>query len=297
MRHIWRRFKPRGLGKEVVPQPTQGPLWARASAYVNGLFPGRKIREEALVRIIQSTRDQAIAQNDSMLWCAALMLQAPRASRAQEQMDQHPHGYHNKQARLYELIDFNDTFVSAVLSLPESDLPQFVDEAKRAMDVFCKRAGARCFSNEQYEAIVHGLSREIAVYRGATKEGFQVRMTSRVDDALGIDMVITDPTSGGSINVDCKTSSAFYYRLKDLEHEGRLTSEGAAEAEEKGYCYIVNGDETRQVEIALLRIDEQTYGAIQNFSFDDTVQLGASLRTMINESSRLATAGTILRRI
>ena len=282
MRHFWRRFKPRAVGTEIALKPALvGSIWQQAVAHVDELFPGRQIRDDVLTRTIQSTWDKATSSNDPVLWLAALILQSPRASVAQEQMDEHPHGYRNRHERLFELIDFNDTLVSAVLALPESELPQFADVAKRAMDAFCKRVKSRCFSNEQFEAIVHGLSREIAVYRGAKAEGYEVSMTSRTQDALGIDMVIRDPASGRSINVDCKTHSAFYYRLKDLVHEGRMTTEESAIAEDKGYCRVVNGDDSQRVAIILWRIDEQTYGDIQAFSLADPARLGNALHDII----------------
>lgn len=245
-------------------------------------------------RAIQSTRDQVNSSNDPVLWLAAMILQAPRAAVAQEQMDEHPHGYHNKQARLYELIDFNDTFVSAVLALPDDELPEFASEAKRAMDAFCKQVRARCFSNEQFDAITHGLSREIAVFRGVKAEGYDAQMTSRTQDAFGIDMVITDTTTGRSINIDCKTHSAFYYRLKDLLHEGRLTTEMVAHAEDSGYCHIVNTDDTREVSVVLWRIDEETYGDIENFSFADTTRLGEKLREILLAHGDIASRSATL---
>lgn len=261
----------------VSSKRAQTELWAQARAEVNRLFPGRQLRDDALAHAIQSTRDRARSTNDPLQWCMALILQAPQAAVAQEQMDQHPHGYRNKQDRLFELIDFNDTYVSAVLSLPEEEIATFADEAKKAVDEFCKQLRMRCFSNEQFEAITHGLSREIAVYRGATREGYQARMTSRVDDALGIDMVIREPESGRAINVDVKTHSAFYYRLKDLMREGRMTTEEAARAEDVGYAWIVNGDETRREQIVLFRLDQQTYGNIQHFTLESTTVLGRKL--------------------
>lgn len=289
IKHGWRRFRPRNVlprnvMRIVQPNKARTELWQQARAQVHEMFPGRQLRDDAILRAVQSSRDRANETNDPLWWCIALILQAPRAAQAQEQMDEHPHGYHNKQARLYELIDFNDTYISAVLSLPEGDMPTFADEAKRAMDVFCKQVGARCFSNEQYGAIVHGLSREIAVFRGAQAEGFSVRMTSRVDDALGIDMVITDPASGRSVNIDCKTRSAYYYRLKDLTREGRVTTEEAAAADARGYCLVTNGDALRTEHIVLLRVDEETYGAVQNFSFSTTVPLGEAIRTVFDQT-------------
>lgn len=279
----WRRFRPHIIRRTVTPKlHVRTDLWREAQGRVDELFPGRQLRDDAILRAIQSFKDQATNTNEPVLWCAALILQAPRAAMAQQQMDQHPHGYHNKHQRLFELIDFNDTYVSAVLSLPESELPTFADDAKRAMDAFCKQVRSRCFSNDQYEAIVHGLSREIAVFRGAKAEGYDVRMTSRVDDALGIDMVITDTRSGQSLNVDVKSRSAFYYRLRDLTREGRLTTEQAGVAEDVGYCWETNGDEVREEHIVLLRIDEETYGNVVNFSLAHSVVLAEKLHEIIS---------------
>lgn len=278
LRHHWHRFKPHIIQRALTPAlRVQTPLWQIAREQVDAIVPGRHLHQDVVRHEIERLRSQAEATNNSTLWCASLILQAPNAALAQEQMDRHPYGYHNKQARLFELIDFNDTFVSAVLSVSTADRVTFVAEAKRAIDAFCKQVRTRCLSDEQYEAIVHGLSREIAVYLGVQTEGYNVQMTNRVDDAFGIDMVITDPRNGQSINVDCKTHSAFYYRLKDLMHEGRLTVEQAGIAEDNGYVWIVNHDGVRSERIVLWRIDEQTYGNIQDFSFVNTVQLGEHL--------------------
>jgi len=280
-KQLWRRFRPQRAGNiEIVPG-SLAPLYRQAADHVHQLYPGRRLKERLISPIIQSVRDRARAKNDPMLWIAALILQSPRAVAAQQQMDKHPHGYHNKQARLYELIDFNDTYVSAVLSMPEADLPSFVDEVKRAMDVFCKQLGVRAFSDEQYEAIVHGLSREIAVFRGAIKEGFSATMTSRAEDAKGVDMIIADPLTGKSINIDCKTHSSYYYRLKQLVREGRMTTEQAGAADLAGYCVVVNGHDNERVRVVLWRIDEETYGTVTNFSFENTAALGRSLHEII----------------
>lgn len=288
IRPKWRQFRPRNVIRIVGPKRARTELWKQAREQVHEMFPGRQLRDDAMAQAITTTRDKANSTNDPFWWCVALILQAPRAASAQEQMDQHPHGYRNREARLYELIDFNDTYVSAVLSLPEDQLPHFADEAKRAMDEFSKQLRVRCLSNEQYEAIVHGLSREIAVFRGVQAEGFDVHMTSRTEDALGIDMVISDPATGRSVNVDCKTHSAFYYRLKDLNHEGRLTTEQMATAEDKGYAWVVNRDGSREVRIALWRIDQQTYGNIEYFSFGSTAPLSVKLNEMLDESAKFA---------
>src|SRR5690606_30984045 len=63
--------------------------------------------------------------HDKVHLLALLILQAPGAARAQREMDGHRGGYKNRQARLYELIDFNDTFVDTVLSLNEEERQTF----------------------------------------------------------------------------------------------------------------------------------------------------------------------------
>lgn len=215
-------------------------------------------------------------------WLRALVLQAPQAALAQGQMDKHPHGYHSRGERLYELIDFNDAFVSTVLALDEPLLAGFSDEAKRLMDWFCKRVGVRGFSDEQYQAIVQGLSREIAVYRGVQKEGFAASMTSRASDALGIDMIITDPATGKYVNIDCKAPSAYRHRIYDLLREGRLSEEEVTAAEMLGYIGEMNGHGGERTEVILWRIEKERYGEIAGFSFTDTTELGKTIRAILD---------------
>jgi hypothetical protein len=230
--------------------------------------------------IIQLRRETVQTAVD---WLVLLMLQAPRAAAAQIMMDQHPHGYRDRDKRLYELIDFNDTFVDAVLLVAEDDLAMFVDKLREEINHFCRRLRAQTFSDEQYEAITHGLSREIAVYAAAKKHGFEVVMTSRTADAFGIDMQIRDSESGRYINVDCKTGSAFHFRLKDLVHEGRIAPHHMTDAETKGYWEIVNRrDDRRGVRIILLRIDQDELGPITAFRFEDETALVRRLREVID---------------
>jgi hypothetical protein len=231
--------------------------------------------------VIDDRRHMAELSGSSLDWLTVLALQAPRAAIAQHHMDKHPNGYDGGHARLYELIDFNDSFVSTVLSLPESLLPDFQTEAKQLMDNLCTRLRTPRFSDEQYEAITHGLSREIAVYRGLQREGLSVSMTSRVQDAKGVDMIVSDPETGATINVDVKTRSAFYYRLKDLRSEGRITKEAAEQAEVDGFCEVRNGHSADGVDVILLRIDPDDVGEIKNFSFADTAQLGVMVRHIL----------------
>lgn len=215
-------------------------------------------------------------------WLRALVLQAPRAAEAQQQMDKFPHGYHNKSARLYELIDFNDAFVSTVLALPAAELPHFAVEAKRLMDWLCTRVGSRRFSDEQYQGIVQGLGREIAVYRGAQQEGFVVHMTERTKDALGIDMVITDPASGRFVNIDCKAPSSYRHRIYKLLHEKRLTQNELEAAESLGFIAEMNGRGRERAEVIVWRITREEYGDITAFSFLDTTQLGKKIHAILD---------------
>lgn len=230
--------------------------------------------------IIASFRHQAGAVPTSLDLLIMLLLQAPGAVQAQRQMDKHPNGYQSHRARLLELIDFNDSYVSFVLSLPDQELPGLNEELKVAVDRLCKRFSSPSFSNEQWEAITYGLSREIAVYRGAIKEGLSATMTSRTQDAMGVDMVIADET-GRAVNIDVKTRSSFHFRIKDLMREGRVSASAGALAEEQGYCPVTNGHGTEAINVVLVRIDHQALGEIVNFAFENSHLLGAELRQII----------------
>lgn len=202
-----------------------------------------------------------------------LIAQTPRAVRAQIQMDRHKHGYHHREKRLYELIDFNDTFVSLVLATPSSHLPGLAKRLYSEMAHFCRRLKTSMFTREQFDAIVRGLSREIAVFRAAREQGFDVHMTSRVEDAFGIDMVITDPKTGLILNIDCKTPPAFRHRLEELLHDGRITEEQLLKADERDFITVLQRRNDKQVPVTLLCIRPDTLGEINDFTFDEPARL------------------------
>ncbi len=215
-----------------------------------------------------------------------LVLQAPRAALAQAQMDAHPHGYRNREKRLYELIDFNDTFVMAVLATPHEALPYFTGRMWRIMKRFCDQEKALMFSHEQYDAIVRGLAREIAVYLGAHREGLKATMTSRAEDAFGIDVVVRDPVSGRHANIDVKTPSAFRYRLEDLVKEKRITDEQLLRADKDNFVIVVNHRSGQKVPVTIMCVRSEELGEVVDFHFQNTVFLGKFLRRIIAENGQ-----------
>jgi len=229
------------------------------------------------------TEQGSDADATARAWLRALILQAPHAAQAQAQMDKHRHGFHDRSNRVMELIDFNDAYVSTVLAMPPDHLHDFNDETKQLIDWFCKRVGAWTFTDEQFEAIAHGLSREIAVYNAVQAAGFGAQMTTRSEDAFGIDIHITDRTTGRRINVDIKTTSAFHYRLIELLSEGRIEDADMDLAETRGYAAVYNGHGDEKIRVVLWRIDHDTLGDIQDFAFATTEQL-------IRELSEIFTA-------
>lgn len=208
-----------------------------------------------------------------------LLAQTPRAVRAQIQMDRHKHGYHHREKRLFELIDFNDAFVALVLATPAHDLPGLAERLRDDMTRFCRRLKTPMFSREQYDAIVRGLSREIAVFKAAEQQGFQVHMTNRVEDAFGIDMVITDPATGKQLNIDCKTASAFRYRMEDLIKEGRISEAELLEADQRDFLTVQQhrARDHQTVAVTLLCIRSDTLGEIADFTFNEPARLTALL--------------------
>lgn len=299
MKRIWRRFKPssRRAGVSEAPKMVRsGDVYSEAWEIIaRQQLPSRrwwrKHRYADTLRPIAATlRARAERHSDASYYLAALIIQTPSAVAAQRSMDKHPHGYRDRQARLYELIDYNDTFVATVLALPQEYLAGFVTTCKQQSDQFCRNIGAACFSNEQWEAITHGLSREIAVYRGAMALGYEATMTSRHDDAMGIDMVVRHPESGRQVGIDVKTRSSFHFRLKDLVREGRISEHDQEVAERVGYLAMINGRGRDQVATTLLRIDEETFGRTQQFTLERLEALDVCLQHLLHRHDGIVEA-------
>jgi hypothetical protein len=206
-----------------------------------------------------------------------LLAQTPKAALAQIEMDKHKHGYHNREKRLYELIDFNDTFVALVLATPHDQLKTFANDLKADMTAFCKRLNTPMFSDQQYDAIVRGLAREIAVYRAARYKGFDAIMTNRTEDAFGIDMVITQPETGKVLSIDCKTPPSFRHRLEEMVAHGRISEAHLVKADSDGFITSPHrrGEET--VPVTLFCILPDRLGDIHDFTFDKPELLAREL--------------------
>lgn len=288
----WRRFRPRSKG--AIDDPT---VYEHATLYTDA----RQIVDEMMRRTRSMFRrghhqlkrtaeaSKTLRQrnvNDAPHLLALLLLQTPSAVRAQIEMDRHRGGYSNRQARLFELIDFNDTFVDTVLALDKTERTGFIERLKHEMTVFCASLGQPMFSDEQYEAIVHGLSREIAVFNGAKRLGYVARMTSRVQDAMGVDMIITDPRTKKSIGIDIKTRSAFHWRLVDLQRQNRISEEQRLECELTGYCKIRRPARDGAVDTMLFRISTEHLGEIHDFEFDNMDKFAELLAEALEQYGR-----------
>ncbi len=282
----WKRFRPKLRGQlsdATVYESQDDSIYAAARRLaleaVGQAKSGRYKPDSALkrcARAVARLRDRHVEDSEHLL--ALLILQAPGAVRAQREMDRHRGGYKNRQARLFELIDFNDTFVDTVLSLSETERTTFTDRLKAEIDYFCNYMHVPTLSDKQYEAIAHGLSREIALFIEAKRLGYQARMTSRSQDAMGIDMIITDPATKKSIGIDVKTHSAFHWRMVDLQRRNRLSEEERLQCELAGFCGITNGKGDRAVNTVLFRVATDRLGPIHHYRFVDSDPVAQLLR-------------------
>jgi hypothetical protein len=211
-----------------------------------------------------------------------LLAQTPRAALAQIQMDKHKHGYHNREKRLYELIDFNDTFVNLVLATPHGELKGFAEKLYIDMTAFCRRLDTIMFTPEQYDAIVRGLSREIAVYRAARYLGYGAYMTSRTEDAFGIDMVITEQQTGKELNIDCKAPPAFRHRLEELVKHGRISDAQLIKADHDQYITTIQHRGQESVPVTLLCVGPDSLGDIHDFTLDHPEKLQDLLNEILS---------------
>lgn len=289
---MWQRFRPKTRGKlgdKTVYEPDS--LYARARSIVDqsmhqarGGLAGRRNILKRTMKAVRLLRERE--SHDAIYLLALLILQSPGAAHAQREMDGHRGGYKNRQARIFELIDFNDTFVNTVLALRDHDLVEFPERLKEEIDRFCGNLHVQSFDERQFEAIVHGLSREIAVYRGARKAGYIVHMTSRMQDAMGVDMIITDPDTKRSLSVDIKTHSSFHFRLVDLERQKRIDEARRLECELAGFCKVRNGHGQQAVDTTLLRIATDYLGEIKNFDFEDIELLTQLIAQAMDEEGK-----------
>lgn len=282
----WRRFRPRKQPTPaVITHGNYHGVIADAWRLVDDITRDYDVRaHDGIDQLDRSIDSRKTTASTAAEWVALVLLQTPRAARAQAQMDLHKHNYHNHHERLFELIDFNDSFVNSVLTLPKSELATYEKTLREASSELCRRLHAPNFTDEQYEAIVRGLSREIAVYRGAVELGYTARMTSRQEDAFGIDMVIDD-AEGRSVNVDVKTPSAFRHRMDDLEKEDRITEQQLLEADEQDFLVHIHkhqGSHAEYIPVVLLCIRRETVGDIVDFEFTDPAQLGGLIDRAMN---------------
>lgn len=275
----WLRFVPKRVKQMTVRN--RDDVFTRALAKLETL---RADDFQSLDREIDM-RKRLANETDASDWLALLIMQAPRAAHAQIMMSENPKGYHDREARLFELIDFNDTFVATVLLLPDKELPSFPDKLRQAAADFCKRMYSQSFHEEHFSAIVHGLSREIAVYKAAQNAGLDVVMGSRVADSLGVDMQIRDQNTGRYISIDCKTSSSFHFRLKNLIKQHRMKPSDLVDAETKGWWEIVNRDNDRKHKVILLRVSQDDLGEIRAFRFVNEQMLIERIKQIIMQRS------------
>ncbi len=286
----WRRFRPRRLVQRLrgIPESPRinDNIFQDVADYVARRAPRRRPKPHQMEVLIKELRGKAESSNRPEDWLAALYIQAPRAANAQQQMDQHPYGYRDKRARLFELIDFNDTFVATVLALQESDRAKFATQAQLGCERLCMQTHSARFTDEQWQAIVRGLTREIAVYQAARDRGFDAIMPSRTADAMGIDLQVRDPESGRYINLDVKTPSSFRHRLEDLVQEGRITDAEVLEADQRCYVLEHNGQGDRGVEVIVLCILPDKFGEFGDFRLMNSEPMREMLNYLIREYGR-----------
>ena len=269
LRSHWRRFVPRRRPKVVVPNSTG------YSQTVRSVEDANKLIEHHRLLGVPPTK---VEQQEYYRW--QVILQTPRAALAQVQMDTHKHGYHNREKRLYELIEFNDSFVNYVLATPHVQLPGLADRLKQEMTDFCIKLHTPMFSDDQYDAIARGLAREIAVYRTAKYHGFGVSITSRADDAFGIDLIITQPDTGKVLNVDCKTPAAFRHRMEDLVQHDRISEAELLKGDNQGYLTVMHRRGEEYIPVTLFCILPDRLGEISDFTFDEPEKLKGVLNTI-----------------
>ena len=224
---MWRRYLPKRV------KPAQA-----ATDNIDARTPRSVAEANSLVARFKQRPVPHDNHEKQVYYRTLIIAQTPQAVIAQWQMDAHKHGYHDREKRLYELIDFNDTFVNLVLHTPTHERHDLVESLKSEMDQFCRSLHTPSFTDEQFTAITLGLGREVAVFTAAEQLGYYVRMTSRTQDAFGIDMMIVQPQTNKRLYVDCKTPSAYRHRLEDMVKYDHISEEQLLRADKDDYITI-----------------------------------------------------------
>ena len=264
-----------------LPEGT-GDVFHKAEERVVSLLQ-RRPEVNSFDRYIPKLRKHFESTHDPIDGLVALLAQAPRAVLAQMQMDNYPHGYRNKQERLYELIDFNDTLIGTILAMGDGARRQFRSRVKEAADRVCHRVGAPNFTNKQWDAIIRGLTREVAVYTAAKESGFNAWLTDRAHDALGIDLQVQDPEDGRYINIDVKTPRSFRHRMEQLVKEKRLTERELLIGDERQYIIEKNGRGKNRVDVIVLCILPDAFGDLIDWRFVNSEPMRHKLNQLIRD--------------
>ncbi|HEU0266440.1 MAG TPA: hypothetical protein VFQ70_02330 [Candidatus Saccharimonadaceae bacterium] len=278
----WHYFRPQTLTPVVARHTsdvTHDLLFARAEAEAERTLAVHRTIDEAITTLKHRVGNASTPER----LLALTLLMVPQAARAQAMMDAHRNNFHDRKSRLFELIDFNDTFVATVLALTPAERHEFIEHLRHAMQHFAKKHKTPMFKDGQFDAIVHGLSREIAVYHAALREGFDALMTSRTDDAFGVDIQVRDRQTRAYVNIDIKTHSSYYFRLKVLLRERRISMDEANVALETGYCQVMNRKDSIDVPVIVFRIDHTILGDITDFEFTSSERIGEKLQLVLDE--------------
>jgi hypothetical protein len=126
----------------------------------------------------------------------------------------------------------------------------------------------RSLSSEHMARIAAGVRREVAVsraLRSTMPEDWSIRHASPEEDAVGIDIIVTDET-GREYYVDVKTAGGYVGSVDRLQEKGRLTGNQAHEALDNGYVEIGVG---RRQDITACMFDADRLGAIVDHEFED----------------------------
>lgn len=268
-------------------RPLYDEAWSHISIAARQRMPEhwQELRIEKLSSVLAALRhqiDKAEGEELTSLLLALLIVQSPQAAKAQQLMQKRGIKFSKREDRLHELISFNDTFVDLILSFKE--IPRDIkDNIFYEIHRICGITRTHSFSYKDYGAISKGLEREIALYRAVEHAGFEVRMTSRIADGLGVDMQISEKGSGLQVNVDCKTESSYRFRLQALARQGRVRQSAFLKADEEGYVFFSVGRGKEAIPVVLMRLDEKLTGGVEEFRFRNEDSVGAIIQVLIEK--------------
>ncbi|HSE61605.1 MAG TPA: hypothetical protein VLA88_04910 [Candidatus Saccharimonadales bacterium] len=180
---------------------------------------------------------------------------------------------------------FNQNLAEAMAYMPPSMLATFPTELRRrSSDLLRDEWHVATLANDNYNRIISGISREVALWRAAEAElpeGWEIVGATPEEDLRGTDIIIYD-ADDNELRLDSKTDTGFNRAVKKQYDDGYMTAAEAEAATTNGYFYK-SGTTPGGEPIQNCIVNADSLGKVRNFEYEDTEPVMAFIEKQFAE--------------